>query len=169
MKTLKFWLIGISLMVLSTANAQVSVTLNTGKPPQWGPAGYSNVRYYYLPDVESYYDIHTSKFIYNNGVGWIHRANLPAKYRNYDLYSGYKVVMTDYSGNKPYTTYKTYKTKYAKGYRGHEQENIGEKNGKSSPQYKAMHQKPSNKKAKKHEGSKNGNSKNMKKGNGNKK
>jgi hypothetical protein len=56
-------------------------------------------------------------------------AYLPYRYRSYDLYSGYKVVLTDYHGNAPYNNYKWHKANYAKGYRGDSQRTIGEKPG----------------------------------------
>lgn len=135
MKTLKLIALGIVFMVAGTANAQVSVNVNIGSPPMWGPAGYTNVQYYYLPDVQAYYDINTSMFIYQSSGIWVHRSYLPTRYRNYDLYGGYKVVMTDYHGNRPYAHYREYRTKYAKGYRGHEQHNIGNRpeRGNSNP------------------------------------
>ena len=130
MKALKIVFTGIVFFLLSAVQAQVVVNFNTGSPPPWGPAGYTEVRYYYLPDVEAYYDVQTSKFIYYNGGKWIHRKYLPARYRSYDLYGGYKVVMTDYRGNSPYIHFTEYKTKYARGYRGQPQSNIGHRPGK---------------------------------------
>ena len=132
MKTLKLIVIVIALFLTNNIQAQVSVNINIGSAPQWGPVGYSGVRYYYLPDVEAYYDVNTSMFIYFGGGKWIHRKNLPYRYRNYDLYNGYKVVLTDYRGNAPYAFYKQHKVKYAKGYRGHPQKSIGMKPGKGN-------------------------------------
>jgi len=132
MKALK---IIVTIMVLffgGVMQAQVSVNVNLGSPPPWGPVGYSEARYYYLPDVEAYYDVPSSMFIYNNGGVWVHRKYLPKQYRGYDLYGGYKVVMTDYRGNTPYTYFPEYKIKYAKGYRGQSQKSIGEKPGKGN-------------------------------------
>jgi hypothetical protein len=123
MKTLK--LIAITLFLFaSTANhAQVSVNVNIGAPPQWGPVGYSEVSYYYIPDVQSYYDIPAKQFIFlSNGV-WIRSHSLPYRYRNYDLYNGYKVVLNDYRGPSPYVHYKEHKVKYYKGYNKGHQEN----------------------------------------------
>lgn len=133
MKVLKLIIIGIALFFASPTQAQISVSLNLGSPPLWGPVGYSNVRYYYLPDVEAYYDVRSSMFIYLSGGLWIHRTYLPQRYRNYDLYNGYKVVMTDYHGTRPYANFRDYRSKYAKGYRGHEQRNIGERPGRGNP------------------------------------
>lgn len=130
MKTLKLTIIGIMILLTSIVKAQVSVNINIGSPPPWGPIGYTDVHYYYLPDVEAYYDIQSSMFIYYVGGSWIHRSFLPSYYRNYDLYSGYKVVMTDYRGNTPYIYFKDHKKKYAKGYKGKEQKTISPKPGK---------------------------------------
>lgn len=127
MKTLKLIVFGMILMFAASAQGQVSVRLNIGTPPHWGPSGYSDVRYYYLPDIECYYDVPNSMFIYFSGNRWIHSRYLPTRYRDYDLYNGYKVVMNDYRGNTPYIHHREYRMKYARGYRGHEQHNIGER------------------------------------------
>ena len=134
MKTLKSLVIVMAMFLAGTSQAQVSVNVNIGAPPMWGPVGYSGVQYYYLPDVEAYYDVPSSMFIYQSGGVWIHRTYLPTRYRNYDLYNGYKVVMTDYHGSRPYYHHSDYKVRYAKGYRGPAQKNIGSKPGKSNSQ-----------------------------------
>lgn len=132
MKALKLIAIAMVLFLASAVQAQVFVSANIGSPPPWGPYGYNEVRYYYLPDVEAYYDVKSSKFIYYSGGKWVHKKYLPAQYRNYDLYNGYKVVMTDYRGNTPYTFFPEYKMKYVKGYHGQAQKTIGEKPGKGN-------------------------------------
>jgi hypothetical protein len=132
MKTLKLLVIVMALFLAGTLQAQVSVNVNIRAPPMWGPAGYTGVQYYYLPDVEAYYDVPSSMFIYQSGGVWIHRSYLPTRYRHYDLYNGYKVVMTGYHGKTPYYHHNDYKRKYAKGYHGPAQKNIGEKPGKGN-------------------------------------
>ena len=54
MKTLKLLVVGMLLLFAGSVEAQISVRVNLGVPPQWGPTGYSDVQYYYLPDVEAY-------------------------------------------------------------------------------------------------------------------
>lgn len=127
MKTLKLIAVGIILLVSISIQAQVSVNVNIGTRPAWGPAGYSNVGYYYLPDIEAYYDIRASQFIYFSGGRWIRSRYLPRQYRNYDLYSGYKVVLTDYRGSRPYANFRNHKVKYYKGYKGAPQRTIGKR------------------------------------------
>ena len=126
MKTLKLIIAGMILLVsTNTMQAQVSVNVNIGSPPAWGPVGYSSVDYYYLPDIEAYYDIRASQFIYFGRGKWIRSRNLPYHYRNYNLYNGYKVVLNDYHGSRPYNHFKSHKVKYYKGYKGKPQKTIG--------------------------------------------
>lgn len=131
MKIIK--LVAFAIVLLAgSAHGQVSLRVNLGVAPDWGPSGYSNVQYYYLPDVEAYYDINTEEFIYFEGRSWIRRSYLPNRYRDYDLYNGYKVVMNDYHGRTPYYVHNDYRTRYARGYRGEHQRNIGERPGRGS-------------------------------------
>jgi hypothetical protein len=83
------------------------------------------------------------------------------------LYSGYKVVMTDYRGNSTYVHFKEYKMKYAKGYRGQPQKNIGERPGKGNSGVNTPSKAYSNKKVSRdnEKSSGQGNDKNMKKNN----
>ena len=127
MKTIKLLVFGLMLTLAGSVQSQLSVNVHIGAPPAWGPAGYNDARYYYLPDVEAYYDVQSSMFIYMSGNNWIRRSYLPSRYRNYDLYHGYKVVMKDYRGNSPYSDFREHRMKYGKGYRGAEQHNVGER------------------------------------------
>jgi hypothetical protein len=95
-----------------------------GNPPAWGPKGYTEVRYYYIPDVHAYYDVSSSRFIYYENNRWTRSADLPAQYRSYDLYNGYKQPLHGYKGNSPYIFYPAYKIKYKPNYRAGQQVTI---------------------------------------------
>lgn len=125
MKTIRFFVAALLLMAAGHAKAQVSVNVNIGTPPAWGPAGYTDVRYYYLPDVSMYYDVSTAEYIYLNNGGWVRTTVVPVAYRRYDFYNGYKVVLTDYRDATPYVYYKTHHVKYPKGYHPARQATIG--------------------------------------------
>jgi hypothetical protein len=128
MKKFKLLALGIVLFIAGSASAQVSVNVNIGSAPAWGPSGYAETEYYYLPDVQAYYDIRASQFIYFGSGNWVRSRYLPRQYRNYDLYNGYKVVLNDYHGRTPYTYFKNHKSKYYKGYKGKYQKTIGQRN-----------------------------------------
>lgn len=85
-------LVAIGLISLRSS-AQVSINVNIGSQPLWGPVGYDHVDYYYLPDVESYYYVPKRQFIYFDNGRWNFSASLPSRYSGYDLYNGYKVVI----------------------------------------------------------------------------
>lgn len=121
-------MVSLLFFIAGQVQAQVAVNVNIGTPPAWGPSGYSNVDYYYLPDVEAYYDIRASEFIYYGNGKWNRNRYLQGPYRNYDLYNGYKVVLNDYHGRTPYTYFKNHKVKYYKGFKGKPQKTIGYKN-----------------------------------------
>jgi hypothetical protein len=104
----------LTTSVLSS-NAQVSVSVNIGAQPMWGPAGYASVDYYYLPDIECYYYVPRRQFVYLSGPNWVFSYNLPSRCRGYDLYSGYKVVC---EGPRPYTHFYDHRVQYAR-YRGY--------------------------------------------------
>lgn len=82
-----------SMSAFTKAHAQVNVTINIGSQPEWGPANYDYVEYYYLPDLDIYYHVPSHQFYYLSGNRWVTSSALPAKYRNYDLYKAHKVVL----------------------------------------------------------------------------
>lgn len=100
--------------IAKKADAQISVNINIGAQPVWGPVGYDYVEYYYLPDIEVYYYVPRRQFIYLSNGRWVFATSLPYRYRSYNLYTGYKVVINE---PKPYLHFHTHKVKYAK-YRG---------------------------------------------------
>ena len=103
--------LGIGSLLAVPAKAQVSLSVNIGMQPDWGPRGYDYVDNYYLPDVDSYYSVPRRQFVYLNNGNWVFNNSLPARYSNYNLYNGYKVVV---NGDRPYLNYKTDKIKYVK-------------------------------------------------------
>lgn len=125
MKTLKLLMAVLLFVAAGQTKAQVSVNVNIGSPPAWGPVGYTDVRYYYLPDIGIYYDVAQAEYIYPNNSGWVRTTVVPVAYRQYNFYNGYKVVLNDYNGATPYVYYKTHKVKYPKGYHPSTQRTVG--------------------------------------------
>lgn len=104
----------LAMSIGLTSFSQVSVSVNIGAPPVWAPAAPVNVGFYYLPDIHSYYDVHTTEFIYLNRGHWVRARHLPAPYRGYNLHRGRTVYLTDYHGHAPYKYYSTHRVKYKK-------------------------------------------------------
>ncbi|MDB5019928.1 MAG: hypothetical protein JWQ28_1055 [Pedobacter sp.] len=105
-----------SSFIYKAADAQVRVNLNVnlGSQPQWGPSGYDHVDYYYMPDLDMYYNVPNRTYTYNQGNRWVTVNSVPAHYRNYDFYRGYKVVVNE---QNPWNHNDNYRTRYA-SYKG---------------------------------------------------
>ena len=103
----------IFLACVHQANAQVSVNLrlNIGSQPCWGPTGYDHAEYYYLPDIEAYYYVAKHKFVYRENERWIFSSSLPPRYSDYNLNTGYKVVINE---PNPYMHFEEHRVQYAR-------------------------------------------------------
>lgn len=112
MKTMKLVLLSALIGLAMNSQAQVSVNINVGTPPVWAPNAPAEVHFYYLPDIEVYYDVPARNYIYLSNGRWIRSASLPGIYRGYDLRRGRTVYLTDYRGDRPYSYYKTHRVKY---------------------------------------------------------
>ena len=101
----------LSIFSSRNANAQLRVNLNVniGSQPDWGPVGYDHVDYYYLPEIEAYYDVPSRQYIYSENNRWVRRAYLPERYRNYDMYRSYKVVINE---RAPWERNNVYRNRY---------------------------------------------------------
>jgi hypothetical protein len=141
MKILKTLILFTALFLLNStsANAQVSVNVNIGVQPLWGPVSYDHVDYYYMPEFDIYYNAPQAQFIYRKGSKWIYVNSLPYQYRNVNLYSTYKVVIND---SRPYLRHAHYSKKY-KGYKNHHSKQGSIRDSKHS-KYKVIKNHPNN-------------------------
>lgn len=110
----KFFLLALLTAGIATtqfANAQVSIQVNIGNQPQWGPYGYNQARYYYIPELNMYYDVFNRSYIYQSRRSWTHSRTLPVQYRNFDFYNTYKVVV---NSNNPWRDNLVHQRNYAR-------------------------------------------------------
>ena len=106
----------LSVFVFETVHAQITVGFksNVGLQPVWGPVGYDHVEYYYMPDIDAYYNVPNRQYIYMQNGRWMFTPALPVRLRNFDLNSGYKVVINE---AKPYRNAAMNRKKYV-SYKG---------------------------------------------------
>src|SRR5579871_3735976 len=110
MKNLFFVTIfSIALAITATTNAQVSISVNIGAQPSWGPVGYDHVDYYYIPDIRCYYYVPAHQFIFLRNGHWAFSNELPPAYRGFDLYHCHKIVMNE---PQPYLHYDEHRNQY---------------------------------------------------------
>jgi hypothetical protein len=87
----------IAIFSQSDASAQLRTSQegNLSFQPSWGPKGYEYAEYYFLPDIQVYYHVPGRQFIYQVNNNWVFSNSLPPEHKDYDLYSGYKVVINE--------------------------------------------------------------------------
>ena len=100
MKKLKKWgQVAVMLLSLTIFNGCNTYRQGTDRTqtryenPQWGPSYYNGTRYYYFPDIETYYDIYNREFIYLNRAQWIYSPYLPLIYPDFNLNNSFVVVV----------------------------------------------------------------------------
>lgn len=111
MRKIFFLALAMIGFIAHSAQSQVNINVNIGAQPAWGPVGYDHVDYYYLPDIESYYYVPSRQFIYLSNGNWVFATSLPGRYRNYNLYNGYKVVI---NSPRPYLHFREHRVKYSR-------------------------------------------------------
>ena len=74
------------------------------------------VRYYYYPNLDAYYDSHTNLYIFQENGQWIKGKEIGSGYRGYSIMNNWKVPITDYNGDQPYTKLAEHQEKYPKQY-----------------------------------------------------
>jgi hypothetical protein len=85
--------------------------------PAWAPP-YSDtqfVRYYYLPDVEVYYDVWNGEFVYLHDGNWLFTTSFPQMYPGFDLYNCFVVVL-DSRVYEPWMHHHIYVSHYPRYY-----------------------------------------------------
>ena len=113
----------LSSLLFKIANAQIGlhVGVNIGSQPEWGPVGHPTARYYYIPDIDAYYDVSNHEYVYYDNNVWVHNKTLPERYHNFDKYHSYKVVVNQ---RNPWEHHEDGRARYS-GYKGrHDQEII---------------------------------------------
>ena len=99
MKSVKYFLL-LAAVILAAAQFSsctapyVSGTMQYTNPA-WAPAYAAGTRYYYLPDIETYYDLSSQDFVYLDNGQWQFSAGLPSMYNDYNLYSGFAVSLNN--------------------------------------------------------------------------
>lgn len=83
--------------------------------PAWAPPYYNGVRYYYLPDIECYYDLSAQEFVYLNNGQWFFSPVLPSIYSSYDLYNGF-IIALDIHVYQPWRHHQYYVSHYPRYY-----------------------------------------------------
>ncbi|WP_201982714.1 hypothetical protein [Hymenobacter rubidus] len=113
-----------ALLATPAAQAQVGVNINIGAPA-WGPQVPYGTQYYYIPEIDGYYDLYNQQYIVYQDGYWV---PLPELY-GYDPYQFHPVIV-DYRGPQPWLRVDYYRQHYAyQPYRNYGPSRAGYYNG----------------------------------------
>ncbi len=98
-----------SVMNYSKAQFGLNVNVRLGLPA-WIPGGYAESEYYYMPEIDAYYNVRQQQFIYLNNGSWAFSSRLPGMYAGFDLYNSRKIPVY---GERPYMNGDMYRERYA--------------------------------------------------------
>lgn len=97
------------------SKAQISFSINIGNPPAWAPREYAqHTRYYYIPEIDSYYDASRGGYYINEGPNWVFSAGLPDYYGSVDISSFHRYPVSGYNGDRPYVFYNRNRMNYVR-------------------------------------------------------
>ena len=97
----------IALLATPQARAQAGVNIHIGAPG-WGPQVPRGTQYYYIPEIDGYYDLYAQQYlVYDDGY-WV---TVPELY-GYDPYRFHPVVIA-YRGREPWCQRDYYHQRYA--------------------------------------------------------
>ncbi len=88
------------------ASAQVGVNIQLGHPT-WGPAVPQGSQYYYVPEIDGYYDLQARNYIVQRNGQWARMASVPG----YNT-ANFHPVVVNYRGRQPWDQYKDHHTRY---------------------------------------------------------
>jgi hypothetical protein len=115
-KVVYFALVFLGIGFVQVGKAQVNVSINIGSQPLWGPVGHAYARYYYMPEIDVYYDVVHRRYTYYQGNRWVTKSKLPARYKKINLYRTYKVVLNDRNPWQHHQKHRVTYSRYANNY-----------------------------------------------------
>lgn len=100
------------LFCFDTAVAQKASYKQAESKPLFNPATNCQLRYYYFPNTEAYFDTFKRVYYYRDKGEWITAEEIPDGYRGYSVYNKINVYITDYDDDYPCQFIEIHKKKF---------------------------------------------------------
>lgn len=97
----------LALLAAPNVQAQVGININIGAPA-WGPRVPYGTQYYYIPEIDGYYDLYSQQYLVYDGGYWVPLQQL----YGYDPYQFHPVAIA-YRGREPWCQRDYYHQRYA--------------------------------------------------------
>lgn len=118
MKAVNYLTLGIVLLTSTFAAAQSAINpdLNLDANTILKNEMATDIRYYYYPNLQAYFDTKTLTYLYSKNKEWVESSRIPSGYMGYSVYNNNKVAITDYLGDTPYEMIDEHRKQYPPQY-----------------------------------------------------
>lgn len=116
MKKITYLIIGLMLLSFNFSQAQVQLDTIYIRAKKVAPSTFVEVRYYYYPNLEAYFDTKIAMYIYKQHGEWIKSEQINTAFRGYSVRNGQYVMLKGFTEDNPYTLIEEHKQKYPADY-----------------------------------------------------
>lgn len=137
MKTIKYLTIALLLFTGSFVKAQTATNpdFNLEATTILEHEMATDIRYYYYPNLQAYFDTKTLTYIYSKNREWVESTRIPTGHMGYSVYNTNKVAITDYLGDEPYLMIEDHKREYPAQYNAKRQSPHKQQEAKTAVAY----------------------------------
>lgn len=114
MKNITYLIFGIVLLSSNLSSAQVQ--LDTIYIRQKPVPAYVEVRYYYYPNLQAYFDSKIAMYYVKKDGAWIKSETLDPTARGYSIKNGSYVMLKGFTEDEPWNYFEQHKAKYPANY-----------------------------------------------------
>jgi hypothetical protein len=115
MKTITYLILGMTLLSFNLSEAQVQLdTIYIRKKAV--PTTFVEVRYYYYPNLEAYFDTKIAMYIFKKDGQWTKSETIDTSYRGYSIKNGAYVMLKNFTEDEPYAYIEEHKRTYPADY-----------------------------------------------------
>jgi len=101
MKNITYLVLGMMLFSFNLSEAQVQLdTIYIRKKAV--PTTFVEVRYYYYPNLEAYFDTKVAMYLFKQDGKWIKSETINSSYRGYSVKNGAYVMLKNFSEDEPF-------------------------------------------------------------------
>lgn len=115
MKNYTKLILGLLVFSFNISLAQVeldAVTVQSNKKEVAETSSFVEVRYYYYPNLQAYFDTKVAMYLFKEDGEWVESERISPTLMGYSLKNGQYVMLEGYTGEEPYELIEEHKTKY---------------------------------------------------------
>lgn len=124
MKQHNYFYLGILLIATSYTYSQEVKTDAVVKDEKQSTESTMKFRYYYYPNLKTYYDVFDDVYIYKEKDQWVKRKQMQANSRGYSMSNNVYVPLKDYLGEDPYQFIEQHQKDFPANYKSRKQTKV---------------------------------------------